>query len=135
MTQVSENQIAFEDLFVRAQAYTARGDLASAEKILLGLLRDGVPEDASARAVQTRVALAEVYEEMERHVEADEVLAPYDVRALDPLPAHLRGLLLLAFGSRAYWHKDYTRSLSLLGSRAWCKRVAHVDRPDILADD
>ncbi|HYG81891.1 MAG TPA: sigma 54-interacting transcriptional regulator [Pyrinomonadaceae bacterium] len=116
MTLVSENQVAFEDLFVRAQAYTARGDLASAEKILLGLLRDGAPEDSSARAVQTRVALSEVYEEMERQDEADEVLLPYEAHALDSFPAHLRGLLLLAFGSRAYWHKNYLNSLTLLNA-------------------
>ncbi|HJU56743.1 MAG TPA: hypothetical protein VJ715_19320, partial [Pyrinomonadaceae bacterium] len=113
MTQVSENQIAFEDLFVRAQAYTARGDLASAEKILLSILREGGPEDSSAQGVQARVALSEVYEEMERQDEADEALLPYESHELDSFPAHLRGLLLLAFGSRAYWHKNYLNSLTL----------------------
>jgi transcriptional regulator with GAF, ATPase, and Fis domain len=114
MTQVSANQAAFEDLFVRAQAYMARGDLASAEKLLLELIGENVGEPSTARVVRARVALAEVYEEMERHAEADEALAPYDVYSLEPLTVNLRGLLLLAFGSRAYWQKDFSRSVTLL---------------------
>jgi transcriptional regulator with GAF, ATPase, and Fis domain len=114
MTQVEANLIAFEDLFVRAQAYMARGDLASAEKLLLDLVKDSPEESSSARVVQSRVALAEVYEDMERQGEADEALAPYDAHALNSFPPHLRGLLLLAFGSRAYWHNDFPVSLVLL---------------------
>ncbi|HYY57745.1 MAG TPA: sigma 54-interacting transcriptional regulator, partial [Pyrinomonadaceae bacterium] len=45
---------------------------------------------------------------------ADEALAPYDVRALDDFAPHLRGLLLVAFGSRAYWQNDFPRSVTLL---------------------
>jgi transcriptional regulator with PAS, ATPase and Fis domain len=114
MMHVSASQRAFEDLFVRAQAYMARGDLASAEKLLLDLIGESAGDTSSASVVRARVALAEVYEEMERHNEADETLAPYDIYALESFPMNLRGLLLLAFGSRAYWQKDFPRSITLL---------------------
>jgi transcriptional regulator with GAF, ATPase, and Fis domain len=114
MTQITVSQIAFKDLFVRAQSYMARGDLASAENLLLDLLERIGDEDSSASVVQARVALAEVYEDMERHAEADRALAPYDASALDSFPANLRGLLLLAFGSRAYHQHDLPRSVTLL---------------------
>ena len=92
----------------------ARGDLASAEKMLLELIGENSGEPSIAHIVRARVALAEVYEEMERDAEADEALAPYDLYSLESLPVNLRGLLLLAFGSRAYSLKDFQRSLTLL---------------------
>jgi transcriptional regulator with GAF, ATPase, and Fis domain len=114
MTQITASHITFKDLFVRAQSYMSRGDLASAEKLLLDLIDRGMGEDSNPSIVQARVALAEVYEDMERHAEADEALAPYDPSVLDSFPAQLRGLLLLAFGSRAYYHQELPRSISLL---------------------
>jgi transcriptional regulator with GAF, ATPase, and Fis domain len=114
MSQIAVKHIALKDLFVRAQAYMARGDLASAEKLLLNLIIESNEADSDGQIVQARVALAEVYEDMERHAEADEVLAPYDASALDSFQTHLRGLLLLAFGSRAYWQNDFPRSAALL---------------------
>ena len=114
MTQIAAKQVAFKDLFVRAQAYMARGDLASAEKLLLDLIGGSPEESSNGQMVQARVALAEIYEDMERHAEADEALAPYDVYALDSFSTHLRGLLLLAFGSRAYYQNDFNLSVALL---------------------
>ena len=58
MMQITATQVAFKDLFVRAQAYMARGDLASAEKLLLGLIERSTVENSSARMVQARIALA-----------------------------------------------------------------------------
>jgi transcriptional regulator with GAF, ATPase, and Fis domain len=112
--QITVNQVAFKDLFVRAQAYMARGDLASAEKLLLDLVEGSPDEYKSVRIVQARAALSEIYEDMERHTEADAALAPYDASTLDLFPTHPRGLLLLAFGSRAYWQNDFPRSVTLL---------------------
>lgn len=114
MSQIAVKQIALKDLFVRAQSYMARGDLASAEKLLLDLIEVSTDENSSGQIVQARVALFEIYEDMERHAEADEALAPYDVSTLDSFPTNLRGLLLLAFGSRAYWQNDFPRSVTLL---------------------
>jgi transcriptional regulator with GAF, ATPase, and Fis domain len=115
MSQIVVKQIALlKDLFVRAQAYMARGDLASAEKLLLDLIEGSTDENSSAQIVQARVALSEIYEDMERHAEADEALAPYDPSTLDSFPTPLRGLLLLAFGSRAYRQNDFPRSVTLL---------------------
>lgn len=92
----------------------SRGDFASAEKLLLDLLERSTEENSNASVVQARVALVEVYEEMERQREADDALAPYGASALDSFPTHLRGLLLLAFGSRAYYHHELSRSVALL---------------------
>ena len=114
MTQSTVKKIGLKDLFVRAQAYMARGDLASAEKLLLDLIEGSSEENSSWQIVQARVALVEVYEEMERHEEADGALAPYVASTLDSFPTQLRGLLLLAFGSRAYWQNDFPRSVTLL---------------------
>jgi transcriptional regulator with GAF, ATPase, and Fis domain len=114
MTQIAVKQLALKDLFVRAQAYMARGDLASAEKLLLDLIEGSHEQNSSGQIVQARVALSEIYEDMERHAEADEALAPYDASTLDSFPTNLRGLLLLAFGSRAYWQNDFPRSVTLL---------------------
>ena len=114
MTQISANQPAPVDTLIRAQKSSERGDLAGAEHILRNLVEAGTDAPASERGVQERVALAEVYEGMGRYTEAGAVLAAYDVRTLDEFPAHLRGLLLLAFGSYAYWQNDFSRSVTLL---------------------
>jgi transcriptional regulator with GAF, ATPase, and Fis domain len=114
MMQLTASQISSKDLFVRAQAYMARGDLASAEKLLIDLIERSTDDNSSTRMVQARVALAEIYEERERHAEADEALAPYDAKSLDSYPTQLRSLLLLAFGSRAYFQHDFPRSVNLL---------------------
>jgi hydrogenase-4 transcriptional activator len=114
MIQTSVNQIAAEDLFVRAQACIERGDLAQAEQLLLSLINESTEETSSGRIVQARTALAEVYESLGRYQAAGEVLAPYDPHTLEPFSPHLRGLLLLAFGSRAYWQNDFPRSVTLL---------------------
>ena len=114
MIQTSVNQIVAEDLFVRAQACIERGDLAQAEQLLLSLINESTEETSSGRIVQARTALAEVYESLGRYQAAGEVLAPYDPHTLEPFSPHLRGLLLLAFGSRAYWQNDFPRSVTLL---------------------
>ncbi|MDT5122598.1 MAG: hypothetical protein QOC96_2080 [Acidobacteriota bacterium] len=114
MIQTSVNQIVAEDLFVRAQACIERGDLAQAEQLLLSLINESTEETSSGRIIQARTALAEVYESLGRYQAAGEVLAPYDPHTLEPFSPHLRGLLLLAFGSRAYWQNDFPRSVTLL---------------------
>jgi hydrogenase-4 transcriptional activator len=114
MTQTSVNQLGVEDLFVNAQAFIERGDLAQAETLLLAIINEGSQEISSGRIIQARTALAEIYEGMGRYTDAGEVLAPYDPHELDHLAPHLRGLLLLAFGSRAYWQNDFPRSITLL---------------------
>ena len=91
-----------------------RGDLAGAQKLLLDLIKEGGDSPTSERGIQARVALAEVYEGLGRYDDAAEVLTPYDVHALDGFAPHLRGLLLLAYGSRAYWQNDFPRSVALL---------------------
>jgi hydrogenase-4 transcriptional activator len=114
MTQTSVNQIAAVDPFVHAQACVERGDLAQAEKLLLTIIGERDAEISSGRIVQARTTLVEVYEGAGRYDEAAEALAPYDPLALDSFSPHLRGLLLLAFGSRAYWQNDFPRSVTLL---------------------
>ena len=114
MTEISVDQTALVDPLVRAQKSCERGDLAGALKILLELAQETIDAPTSERGIQTRTALAEVYEGLGRYDEAGEVLAPYDVRTLDQIPLHLRGLLLLALGSRAYWQNDFPRSITLL---------------------
>ena len=114
MTQTSVNQIAAVDPFVHAQACVERGDLAQAEKLLLTIINDREAEISSGRIVQARTTLVEVYEGAGRYDEAAKALAPYDPLALDSFSPHLRGLLLLAFGSRAYWQNDFPRSVTLL---------------------
>jgi hydrogenase-4 transcriptional activator len=114
MTQTSVNQIAAVDPFVHAQACVERGDLAQAEKLLLTVINEKGAEISSGRIVQARTTLVEVYEGAGRYDEASEALAPYDPLALDSFSPHLRGLLLLAFGSRAYWQNDFPRSVTLL---------------------
>jgi hydrogenase-4 transcriptional activator len=114
MAQTLANQSAPVDRLIRAQKATERGDLAGAQKLLLDLIKEGADDPASERGVQARVALAEVYEGLGLFADAGEVLAPYNVLALDAFAPHLRGLLTLAFGSRAYWQNDFPRSVTLL---------------------
>jgi DNA-binding NtrC family response regulator/Tfp pilus assembly protein PilF len=114
MTQTSVDQIASGDPFVQAQTCIERGDLALAEKLLQSLIDEGAEEVSSGRVVQARTALAEVYEGMGRYEEAGEVLAPYNPQELEQFSPHQRGLLLLAYGSRAYWQNDFPRSITLL---------------------
>jgi DNA-binding NtrC family response regulator/tetratricopeptide (TPR) repeat protein len=114
MPQTSVNQLVTVDLFVHAQACVERGDLAQAEKLLNTIINEDAGEISSSRIVQARTALAEVYEGAGRYDEAAEALAPYDPHSLDSFSPHLRGLLLLAFGSRAYWQNDFPRSVTLL---------------------
>ncbi|MDT4968577.1 MAG: hypothetical protein QOJ64_3314 [Acidobacteriota bacterium] len=114
MIHTSINQIAVGNLFVRAHACVERGDLAQAEKLLRSVVNDESNEHSSARMVQARTALAEVYEGLGRYADARESLEPYDPHSLDPYSPHLRGLLLLGFGSQAYWQNDFPRSVTLL---------------------
>jgi transcriptional regulator with GAF, ATPase, and Fis domain/Tfp pilus assembly protein PilF len=114
MTYVSTNQIVPEDTLFRAQKQNERGDLTGAHKLLIELINEESTPFDSERGVQARVTLAEVCEGLGRNKETIEALAPYDVHALDAFPAHLRGLLLLAFGSLAYRENDFPRSVTLL---------------------
>ncbi|OLE51268.1 MAG: hypothetical protein AUG51_23865 [Acidobacteria bacterium 13_1_20CM_3_53_8] len=114
MSQIFANDSARSELLVRAQQSTDRGDLKGAQKLLLDLIGSGHDVAESERGVQARVQLAEVYEGLSHYDDADDVLAPYDVRNLDNLPTHLRGQLLVAFGSHAYWQDDFPRSVTLL---------------------
>src|ERR1044072_9430366 len=114
MMQTLTNQSPPVDRLIRADRSIERGDLARAQKLLLEPIKEGADHPMSERGVEARVTLAEVYEQIGRYDDAGEVLAPYDVHALDGFTQHLRGLLLLAFGSRAYWQNDFPRSVTLL---------------------
>jgi len=114
MKQLPINQAAFSDALIRAQKATERGDLLGAQKLLVELIGEGTDQPTSERGIQARTALAEVCEGLAQYEGADEALSPYDVRALDDFSPHLRGLLLLAFGSCAYWQQDFPRSVTLL---------------------
>jgi hydrogenase-4 transcriptional activator len=114
MTQTSVNKSFSEDLFSRAQAFVERGDLAQAEQLLLTLIRESTDESSSGRMVQARTALAEVYEGLGRYNQASEVLGLYDPHNLESFSPQQRGLILLAFGSGAYWKNDFPRSVTLL---------------------
>lgn len=114
MTQTSVHQKAIVDLFVHAQACVERGDLEQAEKLLLSLLSETRNESSDARIVEVRTVLAEIYEGLGRYQDAADALSPYDPHALDSFSPHLRGLLLLAFGSDAFWQNDFPRSVTLL---------------------
>ncbi len=114
MNYVSTNQSIPEDTLIRAQKQSERGDLAGAHKLLIELINDESSPFSAERGVQARVVLAEICEGLGRDKEALETLAPYDVRALDAFPAHLRGLLLLAFGSLAHAENNFPRSVTLL---------------------
>ncbi|HYE64059.1 MAG TPA: sigma 54-interacting transcriptional regulator [Pyrinomonadaceae bacterium] len=114
MTRISTDQTVTPDMLAQAQRSSEQGDLVSARKLLLDLIKEGTARPQSEQQVLARAALAEVCEGLGRYEDAGEVLAPYDVHALDGFPPHLRGLLLLAFGSRAYWQDDFSRSVTLL---------------------
>lgn len=88
--------------------------MSGAEKLLLDLIESNQDQPESERGVQARVQLAEIYEGLGRHDDAEKALAPYDVRNLDGFATHLRGQLILAFGSLAYWQDDFPRSVTLL---------------------
>jgi transcriptional regulator with GAF, ATPase, and Fis domain/tetratricopeptide (TPR) repeat protein len=120
MTQASVNQATFADALVRAQKANDRGDLMGAQKLLLELIATGADGAASERGVLARTLLAEIYEGLGQYEGADETLAPYDIRALDEFAPHLRGLLLVAVGSRAYWQNDFPRSVTLLNRALEC---------------
>jgi tetratricopeptide (TPR) repeat protein len=108
----SFNQNPAPDPIAKATLNIELGKLVTAERILIDLISSD--ESVSERGVQARTALAEVYEGLGQYDSADEALAPYDVRALEDFAPHLRGLILLAFGSRAYWQNDFPRSVTLL---------------------
>jgi hydrogenase-4 transcriptional activator len=120
MTQAPVNQTTFTDALVRAQKANDRGDLSGAQTLLLELIASGADAHTSERGVLARTLLAEIYEGLGRYDSVDEALAPYDVRALDEFAPHLRGLLLVAMGSRAYWQNDFPRSVTLLNRGLEC---------------
>jgi transcriptional regulator with GAF, ATPase, and Fis domain/Tfp pilus assembly protein PilF len=120
MTQMPVNQATFTDALVRAQKANERGDLLNAQKLLLELISEGKDATGTERDIQTRILLAEIYEGLGQYDGAGEALAPYDVRALDDFASHLRGLLLVAFGSHAYWQNDFPRSVTLLNRALEC---------------
>ncbi|HEY0006465.1 MAG TPA: tetratricopeptide repeat protein, partial [Pyrinomonadaceae bacterium] len=114
MTQSLINQYPPTDPLIRAQRSSERGDLEGAQKLLVELIEGETETILSERGVQARATLAEVYEGLGLFEQAGEVLSAYDVHALDELPPHARGLLLLATGSRAYWQNDFPRSVTML---------------------
>ncbi|MBV9957579.1 MAG: sigma 54-interacting transcriptional regulator [Acidobacteria bacterium] len=114
MSYVTTNQSVPDETLLRAQKQSERGDLAGAHKLLALLVREEAVPSATELGVQARVALAEICEGLGRDKEALETLSPYDVRALEAFPAHLRGLILLAFGSLAHSENNFPRSVTLL---------------------
>ncbi len=114
MTRISTSPIVPDDTLIRAQKQSERGDLTGAYKLLLELINEDSSPFDSDRGVQARVTLAEICEGLGRSEDALQALAPYDVHNLDALPAHQRGLLLLAFGSYAFWENDFPRSVTML---------------------
>ncbi len=114
MAQISANQTASTDTLVLAGRSVERGDLEGAQKLLLDLIKESTDGPASERQVQARTLLSTVHEGLGQYNEAGRILAVYNVHALDPFPAHSRGLILLAFGAHAYWQNDFSRSVTLL---------------------
>ncbi len=114
MAQISVNQTLPADILVRAQKHIERGELENAESLLLELTREGAEQPASERMVRAHVMLVEVYEGLGRDLEVEALLSAYDLHELDQYPGYLRGLLLLAFGSQAYWQDEFSRSVTLL---------------------
>ncbi|MFN2454312.1 MAG: sigma 54-interacting transcriptional regulator [Pyrinomonadaceae bacterium] len=114
MAQLSLNAFIPADALARAQKNNERGELAAAQKLLDHLLKESTDTPASERQIHARTLLAEICEGLGRNDEASAALAPYDPQSLDLHPPHLRGLLLVAFGSQAYWQNDFPRSLTLL---------------------
>ena len=114
MAQIPINQALPADILVGAQKHLERGELESAESLLLDSIKDDFAPVASERIVRARVMLAEVYEGLGQYLDAGALLVPYNLHALDEYPAYLRGLLLLAFGSQSYWQNEFSRSVTLL---------------------
>jgi DNA-binding NtrC family response regulator/tetratricopeptide (TPR) repeat protein len=114
MTRIAANQTVPEDSLAHAQKQSERGDLAGAYRLLLEITSEEATPIDSERAVLARVTLAEICEGLGRPEEALRALAPYDVHTLEAFPSHLRGSLLLAFGSYAFWENDFPRSVTLL---------------------
>lgn len=114
MAQIPVNQKIPADILVLAQKSFEHGELESAEHLLLDLIQAEADHPASERMIRARTMLAEVYEGLGRYMDAGALLSPYDLHALDQYPAHLRGLILLAFGSHAYWQNEFSRSVTLL---------------------
>src|SRR5207253_7489461 len=120
MAQTSANQTASTDTLVLAGRLVERGDLLGAQKLLLDLIKESMEAAASERQVMARTLLTEVYEGLGQYSEASEILSVYNVHALDLYPPHLRGIILLAFGSHAYWQNDFPRSITLLNRAREC---------------
>jgi hydrogenase-4 transcriptional activator len=121
MPETSTNQAAAStDTLVLAARSVERGDLLGAQKLLLDFIKESLEGAASERQVIARSLLTEVYEGLGKYDEADEILSVYNVHALDLYPPHLRGIILLAFGSHAYWHNDFSRSVTLLNRSREC---------------
>ncbi len=97
-----------------AQESSERGELASAREILEKWLKESADAPASEQQIQSRTLLAEICEGLGRYQEAGDALALYDPHTLDFYPPHMHGLLLVAFGSQAYWQNDFSRSVTLL---------------------
>ncbi|HEV7844338.1 MAG TPA: tetratricopeptide repeat protein, partial [Pyrinomonadaceae bacterium] len=114
MTQISVNPIFHADLLIRAQKHVERGELESAESLLLELVKEEAARPNGERMLRALVLLGEVYEGLGRAADTGALLASYDLHALDEYPSHLRGLLLLAFGSHAYSQNEFSRSVTLL---------------------
>ncbi|HKS30751.1 MAG TPA: sigma 54-interacting transcriptional regulator [Pyrinomonadaceae bacterium] len=120
MTRTFTNEVASTDTLVLAARSVERGDLLGAQKLLLDLIKESTEGAASERQVLARTLLTEVYEGLGQYGEAGEVLSVYNVHALELYPSHLRGIILLAFGSQAYWHNDFSRSVTLLNRAREC---------------
>jgi len=102
------------DALAAAQNSSGRGELAAARELLENALKASMDAPVHERQIQVRTLLAEICENLGRHQQAGDALAPYDPQTLDAFPPHLHGLLLVAFGSYAYWQNDFPRSVTLL---------------------
>ncbi|HEX8177031.1 MAG TPA: sigma 54-interacting transcriptional regulator [Pyrinomonadaceae bacterium] len=120
MSRTFTNETASTDTLVLAARSVERGDLLGAQKLLLDLIKESVEGATSERQVLARTLLTEVYEGLGQYAEAGEILSVYNVHALELYPPHLRGIILLAFGSQAYWHNDFSRSVTLLNRSREC---------------
>jgi hydrogenase-4 transcriptional activator len=120
MARTFINQPASTDTLVLAARLVERGDLLGAQKLLLDLIKESAEGPASERQVLARTLLTEVYEGLGQYLEAGEILSVYNVHALELYQPHLRGIILLAFGSHAYWHNDFSRSVTLLNRAREC---------------
>jgi hydrogenase-4 transcriptional activator len=120
MARTYTNQESSTDTLVLAARSVERGDLLGAQKLLLDLIKESADGAASEQQVLARTLLTEVYEGLGQYAEAGEILSVYNVHALELYPSHLRGIILLAFGSQAYWHNDFSRSVTLLNRAREC---------------